>query len=167
MKIVSKWLQSDNLLTWEFCSVGVVLCITTEVHVVMFCCNCYTVIQNNSCLEERKLDVPSCVLLAEFLMDVLILQVFSSLLTLDFASCKPLAVAEQLLTSATLKKKCYIRVCKTSPRIPDIDLSLLVTAYTCKKKPDSPMLNWIIDTRISRCRRVTEKPCVGKTLFPL
>lgn len=91
----------------------------------------------------------------------------SSLVTLDFASCELPAVAEQLLTSASLKKKYYIRVCKTSPQIPDIDLSLLVTAYTCKKKSGSPMLNWIIDIRISRCRRVTEKPCDGKTLFLL
>ena len=74
---------------------------------------------------------------------------------------------EQFLTSVTLKKKYYITVCGTRPQIPDIDLSLLLTAYTGKKKQGSPMLNWIIDIRISRCRRVTEKPCDEKAFFLL
>jgi len=48
----------------------------TEVHTVIFCYNYHTVLQNNCFLEEGKLYVPSYDLLAEFLMDVLILEVF-------------------------------------------------------------------------------------------
>ena len=43
---------------------------------MIFCYNYHTVLQNNCFLEEGKLYVPSYDLLAEFLMDVLILEVF-------------------------------------------------------------------------------------------